>query len=32
VDNRAVVLEGSVDLDEALGEIVDLARSRRGER
>jgi cyclic 2,3-diphosphoglycerate synthase len=32
VDNRVVVLEGSVDLDEALGEIVDLARSRRGER
>jgi cyclic 2,3-diphosphoglycerate synthetase len=32
VDNRAVVLEGSIDLDEALGEIVDLARSRRGER
>jgi cyclic 2,3-diphosphoglycerate synthase len=32
VDNRAVVLEGSADLDEALGEIVDLARSRRGER
>jgi cyclic 2,3-diphosphoglycerate synthase len=32
VDNRAVVLEGSNDLDTALGEIVDLARSRAAQR
>jgi cyclic 2,3-diphosphoglycerate synthase len=32
VDNRAVVLEGSNDLDAALGEIVDLARSRAAQR
>jgi predicted GTPase len=32
VDNRATVVEGSNDLDTALGEIVDLARSRADER
>ena len=29
VDNRAVVVEGSTDLDTVLGEVIDLA-SRRG--
>jgi cyclic 2,3-diphosphoglycerate synthetase len=28
VDNRAVVVEGSTDLDTALGEVIDLARRR----
>jgi predicted GTPase len=32
VDNRAIVVEGSNDLDTALGDIVDLARTRRSER
>jgi cyclic 2,3-diphosphoglycerate synthase len=32
VDNRAVVVEGSNDLDTALGEIVDLARARAAVR
>jgi cyclic 2,3-diphosphoglycerate synthetase len=32
VDNRAIVVEGSTDLDTALGDIVELARTRRSER
>jgi cyclic 2,3-diphosphoglycerate synthetase len=32
VDNRAIVVEGSNDLDTALGDIVELARTRRSER
>ena len=32
VDNRAVVLEGSNDLDTALGEVIDLARTRAARR
>ncbi len=28
VDNRAVVVEGSIDLDTALGDMLDLARAR----
>jgi cyclic 2,3-diphosphoglycerate synthase len=32
VDNRAIVVEGSTDLDTALGEIVGLARTRRDRR
>jgi cyclic 2,3-diphosphoglycerate synthetase len=32
VDNRAVVVEGSTDLDTALGEMVELARDRAGNR
>jgi cyclic 2,3-diphosphoglycerate synthase len=32
VDNRAVVVEGSTDLDTALGEVIDLALERGGRR
>lgn len=32
VDNRAVVVEGSTDLDTALGEVIDLARGRGSHR
>ena len=32
VDNRAVVVEGMTDLDTALGEVLDLARSRGARR
>jgi cyclic 2,3-diphosphoglycerate synthase len=32
VDNRAVVVEGSYDLDTALGEVLDLARHRGARR
>jgi cyclic 2,3-diphosphoglycerate synthetase len=32
VDNRAVVVEGSTDLDTALGEVLDLARQRGAHR
>lgn len=32
VDNRAVVVEGSTDLDTALGEVIDLARERGSHR
>jgi cyclic 2,3-diphosphoglycerate synthase len=32
VDNRAVVVQGSRDLDTALGEVVDLARERGAHR
>ncbi len=32
VDNRAVVVEGSTDLDTALGEVIDLARERYAHR
>ena len=31
-DNRAVVVEGSTDLDTALGEVIDLALERGGQR
>jgi cyclic 2,3-diphosphoglycerate synthase len=32
VDNRAVVVEGSTDLDTALGEVIDLSLERGGRR
>jgi cyclic 2,3-diphosphoglycerate synthetase len=32
VDNRAVVVEGSTDLDTTLGEVIDLARRRGAHR
>ena len=32
VDNRAVVVEGSTDLDTALGEVIDRASERRTRR
>jgi cyclic 2,3-diphosphoglycerate synthetase len=32
VDNRAVVVEGSTDLDTALGEVIDLAKHRGARR
>lgn len=32
VDNRAVVVDGSTDLDTALGEVIDLALERGGQR
>ncbi len=32
VDNRAMVVEGSIDLDTALGEVIDLARGRSAHR
>ncbi len=32
VDNRAVVVEGSADLDTLLGEVIDLSRERAERR
>jgi predicted GTPase len=32
VDNRAVVVQGSADLDTALGAVIDLARARGAHR
>jgi hypothetical protein len=32
VDNRAVVVEGTTDLDTALGEVIDLSLERGAQR